>query len=262
MEDAAQELDRLIARVHEMISQFSDLKRLTEKFQGPFFESIQKIGQNWVEHARKNVLVPLSTILQEVDTTGDSSYTMQQFSNYLDTIRKAVSTMPMFITDTSSIATYSPQMLRSNQRMIKNLLEGADQLRQFIQLRSQIYSVLINELSALWHSVLPPEIPISQVITTMGLNPSQSVDDLIPDPIPTVTLPLALQQAEEALALWNSAIDQSTPFLNKALILNQILQSPAVEKFLNAEKRRLELSHEWRPRITETFNILRSILQT
>ena len=69
-----------------------------------------------------------------------------------------------------------------------------------------------------------------------------------------------MQQAEEALNIWEATIDASIPFLNKALILNQILKSPAIAKFLQADQRRLELYHEWHPQITETFEILQKSL--
>ncbi len=164
--------------------------------------------------------------------------------------------MPMFVSDSSTIATYSPEELQASQGLIKQLLEGTKNLRNFVQIRSQVYSVLINEQTALLNAVLPEETPVEQVLITLGLNPSQNVGDLIPDPLPTDTLPLALKQAEEELTLWTAAINASIPYLNKALILNQTLQSPAVAKFLQADQQRLELHHEWRPRISETFDAL------
>ncbi|MFW9831275.1 MAG: hypothetical protein ACFFD8_05825 [Candidatus Thorarchaeota archaeon] len=262
LEDTAQELDRLIASSHELISNVPLLLQLTAKFQGPFLEGVSQIAANWEKRARHDFLIPLSTILQEIDTRGDSSMIIQQFCRYLETIIQVVTAMPMLVMDSSAIISYSRDALQASEGIIRQLLEGTENLRQFVQLRSQVYSVLINEQKALLHAVMPFGTPVSQVLITMGLNPSQTVDGLLPDPLPTDTLPLALHQADEALALWNATIETSIPYLNKALVLNQLLQSPTIAQFLKAEQRRLELYHEWQPRITETLKELRSSLSS
>lgn len=261
LEDAAQELDRLIATSHQLLFDVSHIVELIEQFKGPFFLNVKQIAENWEEHSRRDFLIPISNILQEIDTSGDSSLTLQQFSRYLDTISQVVSAMPIFVLESSSFATYSPQMLQENQKMINQLIESNDNLRQFVEIRSQAYTHIINEQTALWNAVLPYESPIGQVLITIGLNPSQGVDDLIPDPLPTDTLPLAFKQAKEALTLWGAAIEAAIPYLNKAMILNQILQSPTIAKFLQADKERLTLYRQWRPRIIATFEALGDVLQ-
>ncbi len=260
LEDAAQELDRLIATSHQLLVDAPNLIALADEFGGPFFKGSQQIAESWRERSRRDFLIPLSNLLQEIDTGGDPEITLQQFGQYLDTIAQVVRALPMFVSESSTIASYSPQILESAQGMITQLLDGTENLRKFVQIRSQVYSVLISEQTALWNAVLPGETPVEQVLITLGLNPSQTVDDLIPDPIPTDTLPLAISQAQEELTLWHNAIEASTPYLNKARILNQTLQSPAVAKFLKADQRRLELYHEWQPRITETFEALSNSL--
>lgn len=260
LEDTAQELDRLIVSVHQLIAELPTFLQLIDQFGGPFVGNFRQIAVAWEANARRDFLVPLSTILQEIDTTSDSSIILQQFAQYLDTIVQVVSLLPMFVTESSTLTTYSPEALCSSERLVNQLIEGTEQLRQFIQIRSQVYSVLINEQKALWHAVIPADTPVEQVIIIMGINPAQKVADLIPNPFPIDTLPLALKQAEEALMIWAATIEASVPYLNKALVLNQILQSPAVAKFLQAEQRRLELYHEWHPRITETFETLKKSL--
>ncbi len=262
LEDAAQELDRLIVTAHELLHAAPRLIELTEKFQGPFFFGTQQIAKNWEEHSRREFLIPLSTILQELDTTGDKSVTLQQFGQYLDTILQVVNAMPVLVIDSSAISTYSPQALQSNLGLIQQLIDGAEHLQQFIQIRSQVFSVLVNEQTALWNAVLPPDTPVAQVLITLGLNPSQETIKLLPNPIPTDTLSLALKQAEEALTIWDISIEASMPYLNKALVLNQILQSPTIAKFLQADQQRMQLYHEWRPRITATLESLRNSIDT
>lgn len=260
LEDSAQELDRLIAISHQLLADAPTLISLANEFQGTFFNGTLQIAENWKKHSRKDFLIPLSKQLQEIDTRGDPAITLQQFGTYLDTISQIISVMPVFVDESSEVTAYSPQTLKANLGIIKQLLDGTEHLGQFIQIRSQVYSVLITEQNALWNAVLPEETPAEQVIITMGLNPSQNVNDLIPNPFPIDTLSLAIEQAEESLAMWESAINASQPYLNKALVLNQTLKSPAVAKFLQAEQRRLELYQEWRPRIFATFDTLKQSL--
>ncbi len=261
LEDTAQELDRLIVTTHQLLFDVTRLIELIGQFSGPFFLNVKQIAINWQEHSRRDFLIPLSTILQEIDTSGDPSLTLQQFGQYLDTIAQVVSAMPIFVLESSSFATYSPQMLKENQRMITQLIESNENLRQFVEIRSQAYSHIISEQTALWNAVLPFESPVGQILITIGLNPSQGVGGLIPDPLPTDTLPLAFKQAKEALTLWSAAIEAAIPNLNKALILNQILQSPTIAKFLQADQERLTLYRQWRPRIIATFEALGDVLK-
>ena len=60
LEDAAQELDRLIAVAHQILADVPTLITLSNEFQGPFFSGYQQIAQNWKDHLRKDFLIPLS----------------------------------------------------------------------------------------------------------------------------------------------------------------------------------------------------------
>lgn len=261
LEDTAQELDRLIATSHHLLANVPRLLALITKFEGPFFNGVQYIAQYWQENVRRDLLFPLSTLLQETDTSSEPSLILQQFIRYLDTIAQVSSSSPMLMPNSSTTSSYSFQGLQLSHSLLNQIIQGTQHLRQFVEIRSQIYVVLHNEQNALWHAVLPTEMPTGQVLVTIGLNPSEPVEKLLPSPMPVDTLPIALKQAREALTIWNATMDASVPFLNKALVLNQLLQSPPIAKFLQADQKRLELYHEWRPRIMTTFEDLCSALE-
>ncbi|MFX0168953.1 MAG: hypothetical protein ACFE89_06270 [Candidatus Hodarchaeota archaeon] len=260
LEDTAQELDRLMAASNQLLHDAREIIHMADAFQGPFFQNAKHIVQNWQEHLRRDLFLPISAILQEIDTSGTPKETLQEFARYLDTIIQAASVMPMLLTSSSAITPYSPQTVRNSEKIITQLIEGIEQLQEFVKLRSQMYSVLLQEQNTLLFAVLPEEMPTEHVLLTVGLNPAQSVDELLPDVLPMDTLPLALQQAEEALTIWQATTEAAIPYLNNALFLNQILQSPAVEKFLLADQQRLNLFREWHPRILDTFDKLRGSL--
>ena len=260
LEDTAQELDRLIASSYELLHHAGIISQKEDEFASPFFQNIIQITETWQEHLRSDLFLPISTLLQEMDTSGDPKATLQEFARYLDTIMQVASAIPMLLNNNLSLASYSPQTLKVSERIVSQLIEGLDQLQEFVKLRSYMYSLLIKEQTTLLFAVLPSGMPSEQVLLTIGLNPEQSVEEFLPDELPTDTLPLALEQAEEALTAWHSTTEAAVPYLNNALFLNQILQSQPVEKFLQADQQRLTLFAEWDQRIFSTFEALKTSL--
>jgi len=258
LEDTAQELDRLIASSYQLLHNADILVQKGDEFASPFFRNIMQIAETWQEHLRTDLFLPISTLLQEMDTSGEPKATLQEFARYFDTIMQVASAMPMLITNNLTLTSYSPQTLKTNEILIDQLIEGMDQLQEFVKLRSYMYSLLIKEQTTLLFAVLPSGMPVEQVLLTVGLNPDQSVEEFLPDELPAVTLPLALEQAEEALTAWHSTTEVAVPYLNNALFLNQILQSQPVEKFLHADQQRLALLREWDQRIFSTFDALKA----
>ena len=260
LEDTAQELDRLIASSYQLLHHAGVVIQKGDSFDSPFFRNMIQITETWQEHLRNDLFLPISTLLQEMDTSGDPKATLQEFARYFDTILQVASAIPMLVTNNLALTSYSPQTLKTNELLITQLIEGMNQLQEFVKLRSYMYSLLIKEQTTLLFAVLPSEMPVEQVLLTVGLNPEQSVEEFLPDEIPTVTLPLALNQAEEALTAWYSTTELAVSYLNNALFLNQILQSQPVEKFLHADQQRLRLFAEWDQRIFSTFEALKGSL--
>jgi hypothetical protein len=260
LEDTAQELDRLIASSYQLLNRAESLVQMGDVFSGPFFQTLTKIVENWQEHLRKDLFLPISTMLQEMDVSGDPKVALETFARYLDTIMQVANAMPMLVSNSLQLTSYSPQTVRTNEQIVNQLIEGMEQLQVFVKLRSQMYSQLIKEQTTLLYAVLPSGMPVEQVLLTVGLNPDQSVEEFLPDELPTDTLPLALEQAEEALSAWQSTTEAAIPYMNNALFLNQMLKSPPVEKFFNADQQRLILYHEWHPQVLSTFGALKECL--
>ena len=99
---------------------------------------------------------------------------------------------------------------------------------------------------------------MSQWIVSHYKYPNKSIDELLPASIEASALPLGLQQAEEALIAWDTTIKEGLPSLYNALRLNELLNSPAVAKFLGADQQRVEIFDEWFPRITASFEELKA----
>ncbi|MFX1563347.1 MAG: hypothetical protein ACFFDP_08575 [Promethearchaeota archaeon] len=253
--DASQEVDRLVATTRELLSNVSRIVELAKRFGGPFLEQVQRIALAWTKTERLTFYEPLIAILQTAHTKPDTKAQLQILGRYLDTIAMVVSSTPMFARE-SEPTSYSPKILRSSHGLVKQLIEGTENMHKFVQQRTQAYMLIVRHHGAILHAVLPPSISVEKWIVDQYIDRSKPIDTLLPSDIITNTLPFALQQAEEALIEWDSAIAACLPYLKEALILNELLQSPSIGKFLAADQLRLEIYRRYRPRIEKSFSSL------
>jgi hypothetical protein len=259
--DTAQEVDRIIAATQQLIDEGAELIELSERFGGPFLSQIGRIAKVWVTTTRREFYTPLLEILQTAQDDPEGTEIQRRLSKYLDRIALIVSSTPMFV-DESSTVPYSPEMMQQTLEKVDQLIQGTEDLQEFVRLRSQAYPLLIREQEALLQAVLPKDESISEWIRTLYSDQTKKVDELLPSTLHTTTLPFAIKQAGEELAVWHSRIEAALPYLQKAFILNDLLQSPAVAQFLDADQRRLDLFHEWETRITHTYETVRNAVSS
>ncbi len=261
LEDTAQEVDRIIAATQQLIDEGAQLIQLTERFGGPFLTQFGRIAKVWVNTTRREFYTPLLEILQAPQDDPEGLEIQRRLSKYLDRIALIVSSTPMFA-DESSTVTYSPRMLQQTLEKVDQLIQGTENLQEFVQLRSQAFPLIIREQEALLQAVLPQDVVVSEWLITLYSDQSKKVDELLPTTLNSDTLPLAIKQAGEELAIWHSRIMAALPYLQEALILNDLLQSPTVAQFLNADQQRLELFREWETRITHTYETIRNAVSS
>jgi hypothetical protein len=253
--DASQEVDRLVATTRELTSKVPRFVELAKPFAGPFLEQVQQIALAWTDAERLTFYEPLITMLQTAHNSTDVKKQLKLLGRYLDTISMVVSSTPMFARETTPTS-YSPEILQSSHGLVKQLIDATENMHKFVQKRTQAYMLIVRHQQAILRAILPPPISVNQWIVKHYTDKLESIDTLLPSNIVTNTLPFALQQAEEALIEWDSSIKVCIPYLENALILNEILQSPAIAKFLAADQLRLEIYRRSRPRIQKTFSSL------
>ncbi|MFX1561908.1 MAG: hypothetical protein ACFFDP_01185 [Promethearchaeota archaeon] len=258
--DASQEVDRLVAETRELASKGSRFIELANRFGGPFLEQVQQIALAWTNADHLTFYEPLIALLQTAHTTKDVKVQLKLLGRYLDTISMVVSSTPMFVRE-STTTSYSRKILRSSHGLVKQLLEGIENMHKFVLQRTQAYMLFVRHQEAIFRAVLPPPISVERWIVKHYADQSESIDTLLPSNIITSTLPFALQQAGEALIEWDSIIEACLPYLEKALILNELLKSPSIAKFLAADNLRLEIYRRCRPHIENTFSSLQKIVK-
>jgi hypothetical protein len=228
---------------------------------GSFFDHVKKIALIWTTTARRGFHDPLTDLLQAAHSAVDVEKILQQLSMYLEIIFTVATHTPILVAE-SSTAPYSPKALKESLGFVDQLIRHTENLREFIQRRAQAYLLLLQHEEAILRAVLPVSTSISQWLGEYRSTHSKTAKDFLPVSIKLDTLALALQQAADALVEWDKAVIDSGNILKKTLVLNTLIQSTSVESFFAADLRRLELYHEWRPRIGRTFNKLFAAVKT
>jgi hypothetical protein len=253
--DAAEEVDRLTAANAHLRTEAHRLMALVQKFGGVYMDQVHQVAQTWVEGGRSDFPQQLVTAIEDAYTETSVKGILQRLGRYFDTMVIVVTSAPMFAGAAST--PFTPSLWTTHHEVVAQLLRHTEELKEFVWRRSQTYLLLMRHQQALLQAVLPSPNATEQWLVTQYTDPTTPVDHMLPPTIPTDTFPLALEQAEELLTEWDTAVEAALPHFQNALHLNDILKSPAVAKFLAADQQRLELYREWRPKIAATFETLR-----
>jgi hypothetical protein len=259
--DVSEEMDRLAAATKHLTHEGSQVAEITSQLGGPFFDRVKEIALIWTTTARRGFHDPLNDLLQAAHSATDAEKVLQQLSMYLEIILTVAAHTPILVIE-SETTPYSPKALKSSQVFIKQLIQHTENLSGYIQKRAQAYSLLLQHEEAILRSILPSSTSVSLWLANYRSNPSKTAEAFLPPSLNLDTLELALKQAADALADWDKAVIESGNILKKSLIMNTLIQSSSVESFFAADLHRLELYHEWRPRIGKTFTALVDTVKT
>lgn len=254
--DVSDEVDRLVAESQDLVSETPRLVKLADQFRGPFLEQVKQIALVWMREDRRDFYAPLLRHLEEAHAATNSDDLLRKLVAYLEAIRRLVASTPMFPRADSPVS-YSSDVLHVTHQLVDQLAHGLEKLTTFVGLRTQAYMLVLQHEEALMHGVLPASMKASEWIATHAMERTRPTDQLLPSRLVTDTLPLTTQLAGEALTELDAKLDAAESLFEEALLLNNLLQSPAIAKFLAADQRRLEIYREWRPRIASTFASVR-----
>jgi len=258
--DTADEVDRLTAANAHLLTEVPRLLDLVQRFGGVYLDQVGQVTQAWTTGGRFDFPRQLITAIEEAYAETSVSGTLQRLGRYLDIMITVVTSTPVFSGTTPSTL-YTPSLWASRQELVDQLLRRCEELKEFVARRTQTYMPMVRHQQALLQAVLPSDHAVEQWLIAQYTDPTATVDQVLPPNVATDTLPLAIEQAEELLTDWYAAVETALPHFQNALRLNEILQSPAVSKFLAADQERLDLYREWRPKMQATFDTLRRAAQ-
>ncbi len=250
------EVDRLIDDTQALLLKGQTMLDLIKQFDGPFFEQVLAISMAWVSIERRDFYAPLQTLLEASRTAKTTTEMVEPLGHYLDQVASIIAATPMFVGKSAAL-TFSDEDLQTSQQIVQHIVTAADHLHAFIQDYYTALHQLQNHQTILLRAILPPTTPIQQWIIRHIIERTTPTETLLPSTLAGDKLLSALQAAEDTFTAADAAIAQARSHLTQALVLKTVLQSPAIEQYLEAAHRRLALYQEWRPRITQTFSALR-----
>lgn len=259
--DVSEEMDRLVAATKHLTSEGPQIVEHAGQLGGPFFDQAKKVALIWTTTARSVFYDPLSDLLQAAHSAADPEKMLQQLCLYLEIIFTVATYTPILVVESATMP-YSPKALKSSKKFVNQLIQRTENLSKYLKRRAQAYLLLLQHEEAILRAVLPSTTSISLWLGNYRTTPSKTAGDFLPPSLKIDTLILALQQAKDALVDWDKAVKDAGKYLKQALILSSFLHSSSVESFLAADQRRLELYHEWRPRIGSTFDALCAAMKT
>ena len=257
--NAAEELERLLAETRYLHSSGKQLLKLVDRFRGDFLLSfrgtlsrwlkvdlkkVTKTLQGWLNraaYARKNLLLPLS--------------------RYIDSVVNFLCLFPL-PTPEGNYPLPSDEEMERAKRLSSQLVEAGVKVKNFLDQRTRLYLLFIEHELAIIQAVLPKDLSAIKWFVTFATNLSKSAHELLPGKIQTDTLPMALKQATDSLVELDYRLETAEQMLNEAELLIQILRSPAVTKFLQADKERLSIYRSWRLEFLTRLRVLREVVQS
>jgi hypothetical protein len=246
------EVDRLIDDTQALLLKGQTMVELIKQYGGPFFGQVAEISLAWVAVDRRDFYAPLQTLLEASRVATATSQMVEPLGRYLDQVASIIASTPMFVGQSTTL-TFSDTDLQASRQGIQHLVSATEHLESYIEKHYIALHQLQNHQTILLRAVLPSTTPIQQWIIRHITERTTPTETLLPTTLTAEKLHSVFQAAENNLTDADDAVVKAKSHLTHALPLNAILQSPAIEKYLQAAQLRLALYDEWRPRINQTF---------
>jgi hypothetical protein len=259
LEDASEEVERLALVTRGLLEQAPRLVTLTDQIQGTFMENVKQVTQTWTDHNLTELYQKLIALLEASITSKNLPETIKHLGTYGDTIIIVLASNPLFA-DEVSVDLTSLELFQEVKNDIEKLVQSTQDFREFVRLRSIAYQRFLEHIQALIQAFLLSPKDVDPWMSQFVKDASQSALDLLPQKIPTDTLPLAFLQAEDAQNDWVTISTKLKPLRQSAFKLNEVLQSPAIAQFLTADQQRREITKTWLPKMLKKYQALRETI--
>lgn len=243
--DTAEGLERLLAATQHLGIQGETFVSTLKLFQSPFLERFEKGVSQWQTVNLDEAAETLRAYLDQA-ASSDFKETLSSLAQYLDT---AVNLFSKLSSPSQEPGVTSSESMAQMRDLFFQLIEASVNLQEFLAHRSQALLLYVEHELTIIHAVLPEGLSATGWFVTFAENQDKTASDLLPSMIMVDTLPYALKQAEEALLEIEPRLKRGEQLLEQAGILRETLESPAVNKFLQADQERITLLRTWRPEL-------------
>jgi hypothetical protein len=260
MADISQELDRLVVATRELLRMIPHFLELVEQLRGSFVENMKQIASAWANQNLDALYGQLIKALEEAHSSDNPELILKCIGSYCDIIFSVVFSTPMLVEE-SSIVVFSSETMKISQNRVNQIADGIQNLQEFVRLRKTAYLRFLQHIEVLLRAALPSNVSIAKWVENYIVTPTKSASELLPQQISTDILELALTQAEDARADWETLSGLLIPLRNGAHELNALLQSPVLADFLTVDRRRRDLTNKLRPMLESKFNAIHEAMQ-
>jgi len=251
--DTAEGLERMLAAAQHLGIRGETFVSTLKLFQSPFLERFEKGATQWQTINLDEVAEALRGYLDQA-ARSDFQESLSSLAQYLDT---AVNLFSRLSSPAQGPGVTSLEWMNRMRDLFFQLIEASVNLQEFLAHRSQALLLYVEHELTIIHAVLPEGLSATGWFVTFAENQDKSASDLLPPKIMVDTLPYALKQAEEALLEIEPRLKKGEQLLEQASILRETLESPAVNKFLEADQERIALLRTWRPELLGRIRQLR-----
>lgn len=254
--DTAEGLEPLLVATQHLGMHGETFASALKLFESPFLERFEKGVSRWQTVNLDDVAGTLRGHLDQA-AASDLKETLSSLAQYLDA---AVNLFSKLFSSAQEPGAVSSEWMTRMRDLFFQLIEASVKLQEFLAHRSQALLLYVEHELTIIHAILPEGLSATGWFVTFAENPDKTASDLLPPEIMVDTLPYALKQAEEALLEIEPRLKRGEQLLEEASILRATLESPAVNKFLQADKERIALLRTWRPELLGRIRQLHEVL--
>ena len=251
--DTGGELERLLVDMRGLGVTDKEFRNFFEKYQSPELSRWENALNVWLDVDVESLITALHGFLNEASSASFEN-TLHALASYLDVI---VNLLTQFSAFSGEFDFLSLEWVSKVQIQFDLLTEASVALHELLLQRTQMGMLYVDHERAILNAILPKEIDVNEWFVMFAGNPAKSAHELLPEEIRLDALPYAIRQSENALIAMDDQVQIGGYLLKSVEVLPELLRSPVVAKFLDADRQRLELFRTGRHELLRRVRHLR-----
>ncbi len=251
--DTGWELEQLLIDMRSLGVTRKEFRNLFAKYQSPELIRWEKALVVWLDVDIDALITALQGFLNEASTS-PFNRVLLALGCYIDVI---LNLLTQFSTISTNFDFLSLEWMSKIQIQFDLLTEASVALHELLLQRTQVGTLYVDHELAILNAILPDEIDTTEWFVMFASNPSKSAHELLPNEIRSEALTYAIHQAETALISMDDQVQIGEYLLKSVEILPELLKSPIVAKFLDADQQRLDLFRSGRQELLRRLRQLR-----
>jgi hypothetical protein len=256
--DTGGELERLLIDMRDLGVTDHGFRDFFTKYQSPELTRWENALEAWLDLDLEALITALHGFLNEA-SSAPFEQILRALASYLDVV---VNLLAQFSTFSSDFDFLSLEWVSKVQIQFDLLTEASVALHELLVQRTQMGMLYVDHERALLNAILPKEIDVNEWYGMFAANPTKSAHELLPADIRVDALPYAIRQSEMALTAMDDQVQIGGYLLKSVEVLPELLKSPVVAQFLDADRQRLELFRLGRQELLQKLRRLRELAKS